>query len=68
MFWPAQEVILPIDHDYVLGLEEAHGYFYLSGFLPFWVSKQRPPSNPLMVTPLTQAIISLGGTVALSAD
>ncbi|MBG6240433.1 MAG: hypothetical protein EKE12_00940 [Candidatus Symbiopectobacterium sp. Clec_Harlan] len=61
MFWPGQEVTLPMDNDYVLVLEA-------QGYLTFLGNEAETGVAPIVAAPLTQAITSSGSTVALSTD
>jgi hypothetical protein len=61
MFWPGQEVTLPMDNDYVLGLEA-------QGYLTFLGQEAETTVDPIVTAPLAQAITLSGDTVALPAD
>ncbi len=61
MFWPGQEVILPMDNDYVLGLEA-------QGYLTFLGQEAETPVDPIVTAPLAPAITLSSDTVALPAD
>jgi hypothetical protein len=61
LFWPGQEVTLPMDNDYVLGLEA-------QGYLTFLGKEAESAIEPIVAPPLAQAITPSGDTVALSPD
>lgn len=61
MFWPGQEVTLPMDHDFVLGLEA-------QGYLTFLGKEAETPVAPIVAASLAQAITPSGDTVALPPD
>ncbi|WP_339053128.1 hypothetical protein [Arsenophonus endosymbiont of Crataerina pallida] len=61
MFWPGQEVTLPMDNDYVLGLEA-------QGYLTFLDQKAETPVDSIVTAPLSQAITLSSDTVTLPAD
>lgn len=61
MFWPGQEVTLPMDNDYVLGLEA-------QGYLTFLGQEAETPVDPIVTAPLAQAITLSSDTVALPSD
>jgi hypothetical protein len=61
LFWPGQEVTLPMDNDYVLGLEA-------QGYLTFLGRQAETAVEPIVAEPLAPAITPSGDTVALSPD
>ncbi|OZI13712.1 hypothetical protein CE195_13415 [Sodalis-like symbiont of Philaenus spumarius] len=61
MFWPGQEVTLPMDNDYVLGLEA-------QGYLTFLGQEAETTVKPIVAAPLAQAITSSGDTAAPRPD
>ncbi|WP_334469192.1 hypothetical protein [Arsenophonus sp. PmNCSU2021_1] len=61
MFWPGQEVTLPMDNDYVLGLEA-------QGYLTFLGQEAETPVKPIVAAPLAPAITSSGDTAAPRPD
>lgn len=61
MFWPGQEVILPIDHKHVLSLEA-------QGYLTFLGKEEVSPVAPITATPSVPLETAPADTVALDTD